>query len=77
MFADGGIIEMAKEMRANLTDAQLQTLRNIAKTGDLTVEQVYNLIRENSELKDNLPADFKTFSSSNKLRTKIDFNKSK
>ena len=75
MFADGGIIEMAKEMRANLTDAQLQTLRNIAKTGDLTVEQVYNLIRENSELKDNLPADFKTFSSSNKLRTKIDFNK--
>ena len=75
IFADGGIIAMAKEMRANLTDAQLNTLRNIARTGDLTVEQVYNLIRENSELKDNLPADFKTFSSSNKLRTKIDFKK--
>ena len=75
IFADGGIIEMAKAMRSNLTDAQLNTLRNIARTGDLTVEQVYNLIRENSELKDNLPADFKTFSSSNKLRTKIDFKK--
>ena len=77
MFSDGGIIEMAKVMEANLTDEQLKSLKNIAKTGDLTVEQVYNIIRENSKLKDNLPADFKTFSSSNKLRNKIDFNRVK
>ena len=77
MFSDGGIIEMAKRMESNLTDEQLKSLKNIAKTGDLTVEQVYNIIRENSELKNNLPADFKTFSSSNKLRNKIDFNRVK
>ena len=77
MFSDGGIIEMAKVMEANLTDEQLKSLKNIAKTGDLTVEQVYNIIRENSKLKDNLPADFKTFSSSNKLRNRIDFNRVK
>ena len=76
-FSDGGIIEMAKVMEANLTDEQLKSLKNIAKTGDLTVEQVYNIIRENSKLKDNLPADFKTFSSSNKLRNRIDFNRVK
>lgn len=76
-FSDGGIIEMAKAMEANLTDEQLKSLKNIAKTGDLTVEQVYNIIRENSKLKDNLPADFKTFSSSNKLRNRIDFNRVK
>lgn len=76
-FSDGGIIEMAKVMEANLTDEQLKSLKNIAKTGDLTVEQVYNIIRENSKLKDNLPADFKTFSSSNKLRNSIDFNRVK
>ena len=77
MFSDGGIIEMAKVMEANLTDEQLKSLKNIAKTGDLTVEQVYNIIRENSKLKDNLPTDFKTFSSSNKLRNRIDFNRVK
>ena len=77
MFSDGGIIEMVKVMEANLTDEQLKSLKNIAKTGDLTVEQVYNIIRENSKLKDNLPADFKTFSSSNKLRNRIDFNRVK
>ena len=77
MFSDGGIIEMAKVMEANLTDEQLKSLKNIAKTGDLTIEQVYNIIRENSKLKDNLPTDYKTFSSSNKLRNKIDFNRVK
>ena len=77
MFSDGGIIEMANIMEANLTDEQLKSLKNIAKTGDLTLEQVYNIIRENSKLKDNLPTDFKTFSSSNKLRNRIDFNRVK
>ena len=76
-FSDGGIIEMANIMEANLTDEQLKSLKNIAKTGDLTLEQVYNIIRENSKLKDNLPTDFKTFSSSNKLRNRIDFNRVK
>lgn len=77
MFSDGGIIEMANIMESNLTDEQLKSLKNIAKTGDLTLEQVYNIIRENSKLKDNLPTDFKTFSSSNKLRNRIDFNRVK
>lgn len=76
-FSDGGIIEMAKRMESNLTEEQLKSLKNIAKTGDLTIEQVYNIIRENSKLKDNLPTDFKTFSSSNKLRNRIDFNRVK
>ena len=75
MYSDGGIVEMANQMEANLSDEQLESLRNIAKARDLTIEEVYNLIRENSKLKDNLPADFKTFSTSNKLRTKIDFNR--
>ena len=29
MFSDGGIIEMAKVMEANLTDEQLKSLKNI------------------------------------------------